>query len=736
MATSKERSFRARRLFLDRLAHGVVSTSGFLIIASILAILFVIAAQVLPLLRRPTAQREPTLSSSVESPVLRTGSGEYRELFYSVTRSGVSIHRAADNTALPTGRDMDWGGATVTAVSQGLGDTFVLGLSDGRIVPATVSFSARFADGQRIVHADRVYQEAFREMGVTSIAIIAHAPTPRGQLIAIPTGPRSLRILNIEETETLLGDVSRELFRRDVEVEVKGAITALAVGHHGDLIIVGTSSGEIAEINLQDNDRTPRQSPPIRAERDARAITALGFLLGDRTLVVGTASGQVSTWQLLARDGAASLVKMHDFEPQRGSISAIAASPRNKGFVTASDEGDLYVRYGTTGRTLLKRSADEALAAVAFAPKGDGLVAGSPSGNLHRWTLNNPHPEITWKSLFGKVWYEGYNAPAYVWQSSGGTDEFEPKFSLTPLVFGTLKGTFYALLFAIPIALLGALYASQFMHPALKNLIKPVVELMAALPSVVLGFIAGIWLAPLMAQHMPALLLMPFVIAAVILAAVWAWHRAPVAARSRVRAGGELFLLAPAVLFGGWLSLQLGQAAESGLLSGDFRQWLLATFGLTFDQRNSMVVGFAMGFAVVPIIFTIAEDALAGVPPHLKAGALSLGATPWQTAVRVVLPTASPGIFSAIMIGFGRAVGETMIVLMATGNTPIMDASIFNGFRALSANIAVELPEAPEGGTLYRVLFLAALLLLAMTFVANTLAEWVRLHLRRRYQVL
>jgi phosphate transport system permease protein len=143
-----------------------------------------------------------------------------------------------------------------------------------------------------------------------------------------------------------------------------------------------------------------------------------------------------------------------------------------------------------------------------------------------------------------------------------------------------------------------------------------------------------------------------------------------------------------------------------------------------------------MGFAVVPIIFTIAEDSLSNVPQHLRAGSLAMGATRWQTAIRIVLPTASPGIFSAIMIGFGRAIGETMIVLMATGNTPVMDANIFSGFRALSANIAVELPEAPEGGTLFRVLFVAAFLLFCLTFVINTVAEVVRLELRQRYRYL
>ena len=175
---------------------------------------------------------------------------------------------------------------------------------------------------------------------------------------------------------------------------------------------------------------------------------------------------------------------------------------------------------------------------------------------------------------------------------------------------------------------------------------------------------------------------------------------------------------------------------ESKLLGGDYRAWLFSVLGLTFDQRNSVVVGVAMGFAVIPIIFTITEDSLANVPQHLRAGSLALGATRWQTAVWIVLPTASPGIFSAIMIGFGRAVGETMIVLMATGNTPVMDWSIFNGFRALSANIAVELPEAPEGGSLFRVLFLAAFLLFCLTFALNTVAELVRLRLRAKFRYL
>jgi phosphate transport system permease protein len=162
----------------------------------------------------------------------------------------------------------------------------------------------------------------------------------------------------------------------------------------------------------------------------------------------------------------------------------------------------------------------------------------------------------------------------------------------------------------------------------------------------------------------------------------------------------------------------------------------LNDIGLDFDQRNSLVVGLVMGFAVIPTIFSITEDAIFGVPKHLTVGSLALGATPWQTMTRVVILTASPGIFSAVMIGLGRAVGETMIVLMATGNTPIMDFNIFEGFRALSANIVVEMPESEVDSSHYRVLFLAALVLFMATFVLNTVAEMVRQSLRKRYSSL
>jgi phosphate transport system permease protein len=367
--------------------------------------------------------------------------------------------------------------------------------------------------------------------------------------------------------------------------------------------------------------------------------------------------------------------------------------------------------------------------------RADGFLIALADGTVSRFALSNPHPESSVRAFFGRLWYEGYDAPAFVWQSTGASDDFEPKLSLVPLVFGTLKGTAYALLFAIPLAVLGALYTSQFAHPSLRSKIKPTVEIMAALPSVVVGFIAGLWLAGVVERHLVAVLLgLPLAVVCGTLGIV-VWNGLPKGWSGRARAGTEIGLIVPLLLLGAGLAMVLAPLVETTLFGGDARLWL-NRLGLTYDQRNCLVVGIAMGFAVIPIIFTISDDAFQAVPPSLTAASLALGASRWQTAVRVVVPTASPGVFSAIMVGFGRAVGETMIVLMATGNTPLMDLSPFNGMRTLSANIAVEIPEAPVGATLYRVLFLSAVLLFVMTFLLNTVAEVIRQRLREKYRAV
>lgn len=728
-----------RRLLIDRVSRRVVTLGGAAIIASILAILVVILIEIAPLFRPPSATHLATITGRLTAGPLAVGVDEHRQIAYLVTAAGVQFVSLADSTAVPSPPIPGLNGARITGAS-GLGrGPFALGLSDGRVIPAEVRFTVTYPGDRRRVQPDLVTETpVLVDPAGGAIERLAYAVTRSGPLVVAATGPHELTLLLVRETRPLVGSPTRETVRRRVAVPADGRITALVMDSRGDAVFVGTSAGQVVVLNFGDSGAlaTAVQAMPVTS-RSGVAVTLLGLLLGDRTLMVGDADGAVSTWQLLQdAQGRHRLVRIHEFARHNGPVVAFASSRRDKGFLTADAAGQVLLHYGTTGRTLLAVQDQPHILALTYAPKADAFLSAGAPGALAHWAVRNPHPEVTLRSLFGKVWYEGYTQPEYVWQSTGSTDDFESKLSLTPLVFGTLKGTFYALLIAVPLAVLGALYASQFMHPSLRGYVKPVVEIMAALPSVVLGFLAGLWLAPRVEKVVPGIFLMPLVIPLLVLLGLAVWRLAPAALRRRVPPGAEVSFLIPVVLLGGWIAFRLGALVELALLGGDYRGWLFGALGLTYDQRNSLVVGVAMGFAVMPVIFAITEDSLSNVPAHLTAASLALGATRWQTAIRVILPTASPGIFSAIMIGFGRAVGETMIVLMATGNTPVMDWSIFNGFRALSANVAVELPEAPHGGTLYRVLFMAAFMLFAMTFVVNTAAEIVRLRLRKRYQSL
>jgi phosphate transport system permease protein len=729
-----------RRLLVDRLSRRLVTLGGVAIIASILAILFVIAAEVYPLFKGPVAIAVSPVTTQLSSAPLAVGIDEYREIAYVVTTTGVQFLSPKDGTPLITAPLPGLNSASVVSTSAVGRGAFALGLSDGRVIPVEVNFNVSFPEGRRRVEPDLLVKDPIvADPSSRPIRQLAFASPDSGTITAaVVVGPKDIALITMRERRALIGPSTKDESRQTLALPIDGEITAIASDGRGEDIFAGTSSGQVIRVDLR-KPAEPRIVGIVYAMgRPGAAVSTIGFLIGDRTLIVGDASGGLNSWQLLRDDrGERHLLKTYEFMPHDGAVVALSPSRREKGFISVDASGNTHLNYGTTGETLLTvKAAGDDIKGVTFAPKADGLVVVDAAGHLSQWVLSNPHPEITLRSLFGKVWYEGYAEPDYVWQSTGGTDDFEAKFSLTPLIFGTLKGTFYAMLFAAPIALLSALYASQFMHATLKGIVKPVVEIMAALPSVVLGFIAGLWLAPTVERVVPGLILMPVVIPALILCVLMLWRMMPMRVRIWLKPGAEVFFLVPVALLGGWIAISLGGLFESAVFGGDYRAWLLEVLGLTYDQRNSLVVGFAMGFAVIPLIFTIAEDSLSNVPQHLRAGSLALGATPWQTAIRVILPTASPGIFSAIMIGFGRAVGETMIVLMATGNTPIMDWSIFNGFRALSATIAVELPEAPEAGTLYRVLFLAAFLLFVMTFLVNTVAELVRLRLRRKYRYL
>lgn len=734
----------------DKTANVVITMGGVAIILSVLAILFVIVAESLPLWKAPVAEQLPTINlkqveaaggiGELEHP-LAMGVDEYQWAAYLVTKSG-ALHLIS----LEEGRVVQRyqirgleGQQATAAFDDDLHSVMAVGSSSGTVIPLTITFGTTFENGKRTVVPNIKEGKPLtvdpRGRPITKLVYTEE----EGKIsAAVLLGPRTLLLYARHETTSLLGETSSvEEHRADLSSSLQADVTTLALDKSQFNLLAGTSTGEVYHWQVDEPENPVFLDTFALGQAKNVGISALEWVLGDRSVIVGDTAGGVSVWfQVRESQGSqiAPYKQIHVLRPHAAPVTAITRSSRDKGFLTADASGTVLLHHSTSDQTLLElRTENAELPLLAFAPKANGIYTIDTQGQLFRWYLFNPHPEINLKALFGKVWYEGYDEPDYTWQSSSGSDEFEPKFSLTPLVYGTLKGTFYALLLAVPISLCAALYTSQFLHPSLRNLLKPTVEVMAALPSVVLGFFAGLWLAPIIEKIVPAVFLMFLMLPLVTLIASFLWRLIPLETRSHLKPGMELFFLAPLLILTMYACVSLSGWFEATFFAGNFPQWLYDSTGVRYDPRNSLVVGFAMGFAVIPIIYTICEDAFSNVPQHLVSGSLALGATRWQTALRVVVPTASPGVFSAVMIGFGRAVGETMIVLMATGNTPVMDWSMFNGFRALSANIAVEIPEAPYGGTLYRVLFLAALLLFVLTFLVNTAAEIVRQRLRERY---
>jgi len=738
-----------KRMFYDKIATVVVAGGGVAIIICIIAILFFIGIETAPLWQTPNTELKNTftiekapVTEDQSSNILIIGTEEYTEIAFLLDQQGnasfVSLINGSLISEIPLVNIEEEGKVTSTYASE-KNKEYAIATSKGWIIPFSLKYNITYGqDNKRnilpqIIQSDpiKISDESINLFGYKtgefgSSSVTAYV-TKNNNFIFHSIAVSDDEFMDQEETITNSVDLTNQI---DVNT-----ISEIQIDSFLNNLYVGTKNGKIYNWNISNKFKPELQDVITATANSNTAVSSLGFLIGSRSLFVGDSGGNVSVWFPIKNNkGKAVLTKVHDFDKLEGRITGFSKSPRDRGFVVNDNKGNIGIYHATSGSQQVKFEGEgKDYSSITFAPKSNGVVVVDKDGQVKHWLVDNPHPETNFKTLFGKVWYEGYSDPEYVWQSTGGTDEFEPKISLTPLIYGTLKGAFYALLFAIPLAILSAICVSQFMHPDHRNKIKPTIEIMAALPSVVLGFFAALWLAPKIEKIIPAVFAMFIIIPVFTFISVIVWQRIPNNIKGKLRVGTELYFLIPIIIAGVLIALGLNTTIESVFFAGDYKEWFYTVLGLQYDQRNALIVGFAMGFAVIPIIFTISEDALSSVPNNLISGSLALGASRWQTAINIVLPSASPGIFSAVMLGLGRAIGETMIVLMATGNTPVMDWSFFNGFRALSANIAVELPEAPHGGTLYRILFLAALLLFFFTFLLNTVAEIIRQRLRKKY---
>ncbi|MBD7975592.1 ABC transporter permease subunit [Serpens gallinarum] len=737
-ALKRKRRIRALK---DRLARWYVTIGGLAVLGAITLIFFYLAQVVLPMFQGADLQAEQAVQPAwlaEQSPPLLLAVEEQNQVglrlgtdgqvqFFSVASGDVLRSEAV---ALPADSQIVSLGEDTPGSSR-----FVLGLSNGQALVIEHAYTLSYPNNQKTITPELVYPYGPEPIQLDpqgrALQQVSVSLNGSSLLLAAATG-NELHALRLEREENLFtGEVTRDEHRFELP-RLAEPIKAVLVDPRQQWLFAFNGKASVDVFDL----RRQQFNGRYKLLSGTGEVTTVRSLLGGISLMIGDSKGGIGQWFMVRdEDGQSTLQNVRNFQLGDSPITQILPEERRKGFLAMDQAGQVGVFHSTAHRTLLTQSAADGTAHAALSPRANRLLV-EREGSLQNLVIDNPHPEISWSALWGKVWYESYDEPQYVWQSTSANTDFEPKLSLAPLAFGTLKAAFYAMLLAAPLAICAAIYTAYFMAPTLRRKVKPVIELMEAMPTVILGFIAGLFLAPYIEGHLPGIFSLLLLMPVGIIGAAWLWSRLPESIRLRVPDGWEALLLIPVVLGVGAFSLGISGHLENAFFGGDMRLWLSNDLGIPFDQRNALVVGLAMGFAVIPNIYSIAEDAVFSVPKSLTYGSLALGATPWQTLTRVVILTASPGIFSALMIGMGRAVGETMIVLMATGNTPIMEANIFEGLRTLAANVAVEMPESEVGSSHYRVLFLAALVLLMFTFVMNTLAELIRQRLRGKYAAL
>lgn len=745
---------RKLRHFNDRAAKTGIAVGGIGVIVAILLIFFYLFYEVIPLFRSATVEPVATyrLAGADPLPPLHLAIEEQSEIGMRLGASGTfrffSVTDGALVAEIPAQLPAD---VSITSFALDTEESGIvgLGLSNGSVMVAQYDYQIAYAQADNARTITPVVRYPFGNVPYQLFdgsAVSALALRTRGEsmLLAGVTANGEGSLLRASKQSNLFAAFNDDDEGADFDIDtanipmpVVGTTRMFIEGDQRWLYFISTN-GLIRVLDMQaalSNSVMDFEVELFLTENGVHP-TEINFLLGGVSLLVSDDSGITTQWFLIRNGTATRLQRVRSFSTSSNAIAALTPEQRRKNFLIADDAGNVAIYNSTAHREIFSgQLVQQTPLAMAISPRGDALLIESANG-LGFWHVENEHPEVSITALWDKVWYESYAEPEFMWQSSAATNEFEPKYSLVPLSFGTLKAAFYAMLLAAPLAICGAIFTGYFMASAMRRKVKPLIELMEALPTVVLGFLAGLWLAPFVERNLLGIFTILVVLPIAILLASYVWTQLPARWRHRIPDGWEAGILIPVIIVFGYLSFAVATPLENLFFEGDLRFWISNDLGISYDQRNAMVVGFAMGFAVIPTIFSIAEDAIFTVPKHLSYGSLALGATPWQSLYRVVLPTASPGIFSALMIGMGRAVGETMIVLMATGNTPIMDINIFEGMRTLAANIAVEIPESEVDSTHYRILFLAALVLFMFTFVFNTVAEIIRQRLRSKYSTI
>ena len=737
------------RQLKNTLAQWLITLGGISVLFTLVLIFLYLLYVIQPIFESAKIEPVGQFEISTTAPTIATGVDELKEIAFQINQDGViDFYQLVKSPAYEKGtlvlsENLLSGEAKLVDVIRSGVENKLLLDSEGNVQLVAAKFFSNFDSGTREIIPSIAYPlgKEFIEVDENKdvLSKLSFGMNEEKAVFVAFTQDKRLIKTSLIAEDDFTYDSAHEAIYQEIDFPVDHVDEILVTPDMGLAFVQSTDQIYVYDLTEEDIVELKATIIPSLEQNSTKPqhVTSMALLSGSSSILIGNSAGKVSQWFEVATDNGRQFQNIRSFDvSETEAVTKIYTEQFRKSFYTLTPSGEMGVFYTTSEADLWRGQLTAGkTSAFAISPRADGLVI--VEGDLIKiFSVENEHPEVTWSALWEEVWYEGYPEAKFIWQSTSGSDDFEGKFSLVPISFGTMKAAMYAMMFAVPIALSAAIYTAYFMTPGMRRKVKPTIELMEALPTVILGFLAGLWLAPIIENYLPAIAMLLVMLPLSVFLTAFAWHQLPKDMKNRIPETWAPIILVPVLLVAGGSAFLLSPFFETLFFGGDVRQYITNDLDIDFDQRNSLVVGLAMGFAVIPTIFSMAEDAIFSVPKHLTSGSLALGATQWQTLAKVVLLTASPGIFSAVMMGLGRAVGETMIVLMATGNTAILDWSIFQGMRTLAANIAVEMPESEVGSSHYRILFLAAFVLFIFTFIFNTFAELIRQRLREKYSSL
>ena len=546
-----------------------ITIGGIAVVAAVLGIFVFILSQILPLFREAYIKPLTSVQLPQQSYAI-LGVDEWTELPFLVAADGtlsfIDLVGKRDVQTVAPGFET---AKTFSAHHYDQARQEVLfATSDGTFAIVKIDYKTTFHNVLRTVVA-QPKAGPFLPLGQPGFAIkhIAYGDAGSQKLVAAIQdidGTLEVHAASLSQQRTLLGAGKTTIDQTyNLSAMIQGHPQKVVVTAQADGVVVATQEGEVYYFYLAGNDLSLRQRFVPFKDLFNPAITSMDFLFGSVSLVFGSASGANRVFSLYVPEGGAERLFGHTktFPALPGAPSFYAMSLRNRAFLTGTG-AVASLRYGTTAAIRWQQALPFTVARALVGGKYSSLLFLDTSNQLHVYQLDDPHPESGMKALFGKVWYEGAAQPAYVWQSTGGTDDVEPKLSLIPLIIGSLKGTVYAMLFAIPIALLAAIYTSQFLDPNRRALMKPTMEIMASLPSVILGFLAALWLAPLLETRVPSFLLMLVGIPAAAFLFGSVWSTLPMGYRKWIKPGSEFLAFVPILVLVVYIAWCLGPVLE------------------------------------------------------------------------------------------------------------------------------------------------------------------------------